>query len=148
MYGGWRSPEQGSLGDSYIVSSIEARLSGTFEIDVLVESVNDRPQIGSLQPVPTQVINPETGLIVVVELDSLAPIDDSNSSKCLGMDPASRAYRETCAAGRRAHIDVDEDTVFTMTPDLLWIDDVDSAEAIAIQDLGRRHYHCGREDAD
>ena len=136
---------QGSLGDSYTVSSVEARLSGEFEIDVLVESVNDRPQIGSLQSVPTQVTNPETGLIVVVNLDSLATIDDGNSSKCMVMNPASSAYKETCAAGRRAHIDVDEDTVFTMTPDLLWIDDVDSAEAITINELGRRHYHCADE---
>jgi len=137
--------EQGALGDSYTISSKEARLSGTFEIDVLVESVNDRPEIGSLQPVPTQVTNVETGLIVVVELDSLAPVDEGNSTKCMAMNPASRAYQDACAAGRRAHIDVDEDTIFTMTPDLLWINDVDSAEAIIITDLGRQHYHCADE---
>ena len=51
----------GSIGDNYLISSVENRLSGTFEIDLLVESVNNPPQIGSLQSVPTEVLNTETG---------------------------------------------------------------------------------------
>jgi hypothetical protein len=92
--------------------------------------VNDPPQIGSLQSVPTLVINPETGLQVSIDMDSLVPIVAPNSSKCMSLSSSSDAYAETCAPQNRKFISIDEDTIFTMTPNLLWIEDVDSKEAI------------------
>ena len=82
-------------------------------------------------------------MVVTIDLDALVPIDDSNVAKCLAMNPASDAYQKECSAGLSAHIDVDEDTIFTMTPDLLWVDDVDSFEAIEMmKTMSLRHYSC------
>eukprot|EP00960_Hanusia_phi_P013761 403861-Hanusia_phi.AAC.6 len=39
----------------------------------------------------------------------------------------------------RRYIDIDEDTVFVVSRDVLWIDDVDSDEAALISSTGRRH---------
>jgi len=37
---------------------------------------------------------------------------------------------------------VDEDTIFTMTPDLLWVEDVDSKESLDMMSQGVRTYAC------
>ncbi len=132
----------GSIADNYAVSSVESRLEGSGEIIVLVESVNNPPKIGSLRSIPTPVINPESGLIVVINMDSLAPIDDSKSPRCMTLSAASSEYNSTCRRATRAHIDVDEDTIFTITPDLLWVNDVDSKESIDMIPLRVRTYAC------
>ena len=129
--------DRGALGDTLTdAQNGDGALFGKFEMGVLVESVNDSPQIGSLQTVPKAVTNPETGVIVMVDEPQLVPIDDSNSTACMSLPPAGVQYGESCAAGKRRHIDVDEDTIFTLTPDLLWIDDADSAESIKMQEAG------------
>ena len=51
--------------------------------------------------------------------------------------PASKDYMLSCDPTRRTYIDIDEDTLFTVTPNILWIEDVDSNEAIEIAKRGR-----------
>ena len=132
----------GSIADNYAISSVENRLSGSGEISVIVESVNNPPKIGSLRSIPTAVVNTETGLVVVIDMDALAPIDDSSSAKCMTLQAAGVEYNSVCRGPTRSHIDVDEDTIFTMTPDLLWVEDVDSKESLDMMSQGVRTYAC------
>ena len=41
------------------------------------------------------------------------------------------------SAAYRSYIDIDEDTTFVVTPDVFWVDDVDSDEALIISELSK-----------
>jgi len=117
--------DQGAISDNYAKSFVDARLQGTGKLNVLVESINDPPVIG---------IKWGTSAMTVVQ--------DANTSRCMTIPPASAEYFLSCDPAKRTYIDIDEDTLFTVTPNILWIEDVDSNEAIDIAKQGRPHYLC------
>lgn len=126
--------DNGALGDT----AVPQPLVDILEIQVLVESVNDRPIIGRLVSASRELPDFSTKGPPTYKTVSDMMIIKANRSidaYCMRLVPWSDAYTTVCGARQRQFIDVDEDTVFMVTPDVLWIDDVDSAEAESIAKL-------------
>ena len=101
-------------------------------IKTIVESVNDRPIIGrQITSTRTQTEYPQSGVtsktisdVEVVEINStLFPL-------CSTLSPSGAEYWTRCGPLQRQYIDIDEDTLFIITPDVMWINDVDANEAL------------------
>ena len=157
--------DQGNMGEDYFSTK---HLTAKHVINVLVDSVNDPPQVGRLLPVTDiQLGVYDTDPRQAVDSKVLFPFDDRRNVKdeCFTMAVTDISYRALCApqpldlvdrpsittASYRSYIDIDEDTVFIVTPDVLWIDDVDSQEAILIgemEDPPSRRYKCAGENVN
>jgi hypothetical protein len=112
--------DNGALSSSASASG----LTHKFSITTIVRSVNNPVQIGRM---PGSV---------------LLPINNSVDSFCFGIPPSGPEYSTICGPGQRHYIDIDEDAPFTITPDMLWIDDVDSEDAVALSKLATLQYGC------
>jgi len=110
-------------------------------IPVTVESVNDRPILGRrvMSPRIKRTYDDGGTLDRTVNDVEIKPLDSSRDSLCQGIPPAGEEYFEKCGPLIRTHIDIDEDTPFIVTPDVLWIHDVDSEEAEEMNPESRRH---------
>ena len=159
--------DQGNMGEVYFRTR---HLKAKHVIEVLVESVNDRPKVGRLLPVIEFVPGIyDTDPRQAVSTTEFFPLDETQNVKdgCLTMPVTSISYRSLCAPQPldlvdrtlittrhyRRYIDIDEDTLFIITPDILWIEDVDSHEALRIgaiaEATGRtRRYKCAGENVD
>jgi hypothetical protein len=153
--------DQGNMGANYFTTR---HLKAKKEITVVVDSVNDPPQVGRLLPVIT--MEPGiTSLDAPISVPSLVlfPIDVSLNvrDQCFVMDVTSAEYARLCSPmpldmfekdkiveqSYRRYIDIDENTMFEIRPDVLWIEDVDSDEALDMvlpAPWGRR-YDCTGE---
>lgn len=100
-------------------------------IRVTVESINDRPLIGQLVQLPRVLRTYDGGntLDRSVTDDAVIAVNKSMDARCMSIPPSGREYFELCGPTQRRFIDVDEDTQFFITPDVMWITDVDSDEA-------------------
>ena len=123
-----------------------APLSHTHIIVVDVESVNDRPIIGRRVD-RTRPVNRWQGEPAIIVSDkAVLPINKTLDSKCMSLAPAGPDYNKFCNAKFREYIDVDEDTVFYISPSVLWIQDVDAEEAERMPRL--RRYCCDEAGED
>jgi len=106
-------------------------LSDELRIDVVVESVNDRPIIGQLVTKKRTLVTYDGGLTLdrIVDEAAIIAVNKSMDAECRGLPPSGQDYFNLCGPSTRTYIDVDEDTDFYITPDVLWISDVDSDEA-------------------
>jgi len=66
---------------------------------------------------------------------ALLQINSTIIQYCHDLAPTSVEYTRDCGPGVRTFIDIDEDTKFFVSPDILFIDDVDSEEAETIARL-------------
>ena len=105
-------------------SSADVGLKHPFVIDTLVKPVNNPVQIGMM---PGSV---------------LLPLNDSINALCFSIPPSGEEYSTICGPKYRHYIDIDEDTPFTITPDILWINDVDSQEAVVLAQRSKLQYAC------
>ena len=116
----------GTVDDNGAISSLtsEPGLTYDFFIITLVRSVNNPVQIG---------MRPGTALL---------PVNSSINQRCFSIPPSGAEYSAICGPGQRHYIDVDEDTPFTITPDILWMDDVDSEDAVLLNQRATLQYAC------
>jgi hypothetical protein len=119
-------------------------LTDSLSINVIVESVNDRPIVGRRVKLTREINYFDGGKTSprFVQDNAFLKIDKSLDRTCFGLAPAGDMYQATCNTSVRQYIDIDEDTVFMITPDVLWIEDVDSDEATKMVDQARRRYCC------
>jgi len=130
--------DNGGLGNDASAPS----LTDTLEISVLIESVNDRPIIGRKVSNLRNLITYSGGNDFPQSISDTAilAINQTLDSFCRGIPPSGTEYWEMCGPGKRQFIDIDEDTEFVITPDVLWIDDVDSEESRNMEEP--RRYCC------
>ena len=123
-------------------------LSHTHVIEVIVDSVNDRPIIGRRieSPRPIKYWNGGVKQDKYVDDYAVLPLNKTLDSACMRHPPAGPDYSATCHANVRQFIDVDEDTLFYITPSILWIHDVDSEDAERMPAL--RRYCCDEAGED
>ncbi len=143
--------DNGALGNDRASSP---SLSHTHQIEVIVDSVNDRPIVGRRVRMKRPYKFYDGGKTPDVEVDDYAvlPINQTLDARCMRFPPAGTDYKETCNAGVREYIDVDEDTLFYITPSNMWIHDVDAGEAelmpvlrrYCCQEAGEEACICGR----
>ena len=117
-------------------------LSHTHVIEVIVDSVNDRPIVGRRVVSKRPIKYWDGGVTQDKLVDDLAvlPFNKTLDSACLRHPPAGSDYTANCHAKVREFIDVDEDTLFYITPSILWIHDADAQEAVGMPAL--RRYCC------
>lgn len=114
-------------------------LTHTRIIDVLVDSVNDRPIIGRKVKTSRVLKTYDGG----VSLDRTVPdtaiyeVNQTLDGFCSNIPPSGAEYSFVCGPRRRQYIDIDEDTEFYITPDVLWIEDVDSEESQNVEEPTR-----------
>ena len=122
----------GLIDDNGAMSSppILAGLKHAFEIETTVRPVNNPVQIGMM---PGSVF---------------LPLNDSINALCFSIPPSGEEYSTICAPGHRHYIDIDEDTPFTITPDILWINDVDSEEAVILAQKSTLQYACADPNSE
>ena len=113
-------------------------------IKVIVESVNDRPIIGrQVIGTRTQTRYPQTGIVEKVISDvEVVGINSSSFPLCSTLRPSGEEYYTHCGPLQRQYIDIDEDTPFIITPDVMWINDVDANEALNM--ASPRRYCCAQ----
>jgi len=113
-------------------------------VNVIVESVNDRPFVGVRKRVQRQIKSYDGGQTSdrVVDDYRIDKIDKSIEEECFSLAPASPEYWAKCNTTVRRFIDIDEDTQFYIGPQTLWISDVDSAESEQMPQL--RRYCCAQ----
>jgi len=130
--------DNGALGEKGSPS-----LSDTTVINVIVESVNDQPIIGRRVQTTRVVKNfKKTSTIGTTVKDyTIQPINKTLDSVCMTLLASSSEYADTCNTTVREYIDVDEDTQFFITPQVLWINDVDANESLEMP-VGSRRYCC------
>lgn len=131
--------DDGAIGNDVNAPSLSAQRA----IEVVVESINDRPLIGR-RVRSSREINSFDGVTAarVVEDWALRAISKADDVECFAALPSSAFYASKCAASWRQYIDIDEDTVFMVSPDVLWLNDVDSREAEIMDNPSRRRYCC------
>ena len=159
----------GNMGEVYFQTK---HLTASWVIDVLVDSVNDPPELGRLLPV-IDVIDGvlDTDPQQEKASDVIFPLDDTINEidQCYTLSVTSVEYRHLCSpqpldmkdretirtASYRRYIDIDEDTPFSIRPDVFWIEDVDADEALQISRLKKddgspqpRRYFCGGENVE
>jgi len=139
----------GNMGDNYFQTQHK---TASAVIEVEVDSVNDRPQVGRrllVEDIEPGVLDTDPNR--VVESNVIFPFDDTRNQadRCYTLPVTSVDYNLFCSpqphdmtnrteialARYRRYIDIDEDTIFIITPDVLWLDDVDADEALIISDL-------------
>jgi hypothetical protein len=115
----------GTINDGGAISSVTGvGLVHSFKIDVEVRAVNNPVQIG-MKPG-----------------DVLIPMNSSINAFCFSIPPSGSDYKQMCGPAHRHYIDIDEDTTFTITPDILWIDDKDSEDAVSLNKIETLQYAC------
>ena len=116
----------GTINDGGAISSsiTSAGLVHSFRIETEVRAVNNPVQIG-MRPG-----------------DILIAMNDSINSFCFSIPPSGPDYSNICGPSNRHYIDIDEDTTFTITPDILWIEDMDSEDAVALNKIETLQYAC------
>ena len=134
--------DNGALGEKGAPS-----LSDSTVINVVVESVNDKPIIGRriltsryVRKFDTLTDAKTDAGTTVLDYEVL-PINKSLDQDCFTLQPASSAYSSRCNTSVRQYIDVDEDTQFFIIPQVLWINDVDANESLEMT-RGSRRYCC------
>ncbi|EKX47339.1 hypothetical protein GUITHDRAFT_137520 [Guillardia theta CCMP2712] len=117
-------------------------LEDAHQVDVVVKAVDDRPLIGRRVMSNLTVKHFDGGKSpdTIVQDYAILPINNSINALCFSLSPTSTEYWTHCRPGLREYIDIDEDTRFYITPDFLWIYDVDSQEALEVQ--GSRSFCC------
>ena len=130
--------DNGALGNDAGAQALTHEL----KIEVLVESVNDRPIIGRKVKATRTKIKYDGGLSLPedIEDDAILNMNKTLDAECMLHPPSGEQYWEVCGPGKRRYIDVDEDGEFFITPDVLWIEDVDSEESVAVGEP--RRYCC------
>ena len=130
--------DNGGLGNDASAPSLTDELI----IEVVVESVNDRPIIGRRVQAQRELIAYTGGadLPQVITDTAILAVNQTLDAFCRGIPPSGQEYWEMCGPGKRQYIDIDEDTEFVITPDVLWIEDVDSEEAQNVETP--RRYCC------
>jgi hypothetical protein len=119
-------------------------LTDSLSINVIIESVNDRPLIGRRVKLPREINFFDGGKTSprLVQDNAFLKIDKKLDAPCSRLQPASDMYQATCNTSVRQYIDIDEDTPFMISPEVLWIEDVDSDEATKMVEQTRRRYCC------
>jgi len=122
--------DNGAIGDNVNAPALTDEL----QIVVDIKAVNDRPIIGRKVSSPRQIFPYDGGrtLPTSVFQDKILPINQSMYSLCMNLPPASQQYYSLCGPTQREYIDVDEDTPFIILSDVLYIDDVDSGDALLV----------------
>eukprot|EP00960_Hanusia_phi_P034524 751133-Hanusia_phi.AAC.6 len=122
--------DNGAIGDNVDAPAL------TDEMDIIVniKAVNDRPIIGRKVASQRQILAYDGGktLPTMVTQEGFFPINQSIYSLCMSLAPASKEYYNICGPKMREYIDVDEDTPFIILSDVLYIDDVDSGDALSV----------------
>jgi len=117
-------------------------LSETRVIEVVIDSVNDRPLVGRRVELkrPIKYWNGGRKADKMVDDYAVLAIDKKLDAGCMRYPPSGVDYQMNCNATIREFIDVDEDTLFFITPQIMWIADVDAHEAELMPVL--RRYCC------
>ena len=120
--------DNGAIGNDYTQNT---GLSHVLRVEIVVESINDRPLIGRLvsRMRPINYWNGGVKPDKMVADDALLAINKTLDDGCFAVAPSSTEYKERCHTKVREYIDVDEDTLFYISPSTLWIHDADSEEA-------------------
>jgi len=135
----------GALGNNRASSP---SLSQTRIIEVVVDSVNDRPLVGRRVELnrPIKYWNGGKRADKMVKDYAVLAIDKTLDPGCMLYPPAGLDYKMNCNTSVREFIDVDEDTLFFITPQVMWIADVDAHEAQEMPVL--RRYCCDEAGED
>ena len=130
--------DNGGIGNDATAAALTDKLM----INVLVESVNDRPIIGRKVKAQRTMIKYTGGNDLPQRITDTAILDLNKTldAFCAGIPPSGDEYSVECGPGKRQYIDIDEDTEFFITPDVLWIEDVDSEESTNVEEP--RRYCC------
>mmetsp|Transcript_60899 Transcript_60899/g.163020 ORF Transcript_60899/g.163020 Transcript_60899/m.163020 type:complete len:2559 (+) Transcript_60899:1883-9559(+) len=122
----------GTVNDGGAIDSSNSQtpLSYSFSISTIVRGINNPVEIG-------QYIN-----------SNLLPINTTENQLCFSIPPSGSEYTTVCGPGLRHYIDIDEDTTFYLTPDILWINDVDSEDAVKIFKTSSLTYECSDTNSD
>ena len=138
--------DNGALGNDRISSP---RLSHTHQIEVIVDSVNDRPIVGRRVKMfrPYKYWDGGKRQDKEVEDYAVLPINKTLDARCMRYPPAGTDYKQNCHTKVREYIDIDEDTLFYITPTIMWIHDVDAGEAEKMPVLRRYCCHEAGEEA-
>jgi len=124
--------DNGGIGNDATAPALTDKLI----IDVLVESVNDRPIIGRKIKTTRPLILYTGGVDLPRSIKDTAilKLNTTLDAFCSGIPPSGDEYTNECGPGKRQYIDIDEDTEFFITPDVVWIEDVDSEESQNVEE--------------
>ena len=106
-------------------------LTDSLSINIVVESVNDRPIVGRAVEENRYITSylPPTITRTKVSDTALLAINRSLDTFCSDLRPSGSEYFTLCGPTVRQYIDIDEGATFVITPDVFWVFDVDAQEA-------------------